>query len=124
MIYKTTSTRAGHVRVIFELPSTLWADRIYVVGDFDQDQPSRLPLQPLADRWQAALDLPVGRQYRFHYWVDGEWRTEAQADGFVFEAGQLPASLVDLAAECEAALDSGAMLTGATKNENGYPRKK
>jgi Glycogen recognition site of AMP-activated protein kinase len=96
MVYKTNSSVPGHVRVVFELPGTLWADRVFVVGNFDQGQPRQIPLQPLADRWQAALDLPAGQQYHFHYSVDGEWRTEYQADGFVNNAGKAPDSLLAL----------------------------
>ena len=35
MIHKTQSPLPGHVRVVFELPSCIWADRIFVVGDFN-----------------------------------------------------------------------------------------
>jgi hypothetical protein len=43
MIRKTHATVAGYRRVIFELPASLWADRVFV-GNFNQGQPSRTPL--------------------------------------------------------------------------------
>ena len=95
MIYKTRSPRMGHARVIFELPATLWADRIFVVGDFNQGSP--LPLQQADDgAWRAVLDLPTGHQYHFHYLINGERRAEFQADGFAGAEG-LPTSFLNLA---------------------------
>jgi len=32
--------------------------------------------------WRIQLDLPGHQAYQFHYLVDGEWRTDPQADGF------------------------------------------
>jgi hypothetical protein len=44
MIHKTRSSVTGYRRVIFELPASLWADQIFVIGDFNPGQPSRTPL--------------------------------------------------------------------------------
>ena len=94
MICKTHSPRSGHVRVIFELPATLWADNVFVVGDFNQGSP--IPLQQADDgAWRAVLDLPTGHHYHFRYLVNGEWRAEFQADGFATVEG-LPTSLLNL----------------------------
>lgn len=35
MVRKTRSTEIEYVRVFFELPAYLWADRIFVGGDFN-----------------------------------------------------------------------------------------
>lgn len=83
MVRKYRSPLPGHVRVVFELPSCIWADRIYLSGDFNDWREDDLPLRQ--DRngvWQATLDLPLGRQYEFRYVIDGQWRTDSHADGF------------------------------------------
>jgi 1,4-alpha-glucan branching enzyme len=98
MIQKTHSPLAGHTRVIFELPASLWADRICVVGDFNQGQTHRTALHQERDgRWRAALDLPIGHQYRFYYVVDGERRTEYQAGSGLLSEREGPISPLDLA---------------------------
>ena len=97
MIRKTHAAVAGYQRVIFELPASLWADRIFVVGDFNHGQPSRTPLAQERDGvWRATLDLPMGQAYHFHYVVNGEWRTDSHADGFATAASGCPTSLIDL----------------------------
>lgn len=35
MITKLESAKVGRVRVVFELPAHLWADQVFVVGDFN-----------------------------------------------------------------------------------------
>lgn len=84
MIRKSRSPLAGHVRVVFELPSCVWADRIYLTGEFNNWNETSHPLrQSRSGVWQAAVDLPAGRSYQFRYVVDGQWRTDSHADGFV-----------------------------------------
>lgn len=83
MIRKSRSPITGHVRVVFELPSCVWADRIYLTGDFNEWRDHDLRLQQnRSGVWQAVLDLPVGRSYQFRYVIDGQWRTDSHADGF------------------------------------------
>lgn len=83
MIRKYSSPLPGHVRVVFELPSCVWADRIYVTGDFNDWQPRAHPLiQNRHGVWQVTVDLPLGNSYQFRYVIDGQWRTDSHADGF------------------------------------------
>lgn len=97
MIHKTPSPVAGHMRVVFELPATLWADRIAVAGDFNQwCSASTLFRQAPDGAWRAVLDLPVGRQYCFRYLLNGDWHTDGQADGFALCERKRPASMIDL----------------------------
>jgi len=82
MIHKMPSSQSGQVRVVFELPACVWADQVYLVGDFNGWDEKTIPFQQ--DRngvWRAAVDLPVGRQFQFRYLVDGSWRTDYHADG-------------------------------------------
>jgi hypothetical protein len=83
MIHKTRSPLPGHVRVVFELPSFVWADRIYLVGDFNGWNEQATPMQQDRDGvWRAAVDLQSGAQVEFRYLIDGQWRTDYHADGY------------------------------------------
>lgn len=83
MIRKYPSPIAGHVRVVFELPSCIWADRIFLSGDFNQWNEDDIELQQnRSGVWQASLDLPVGKHFEFRYIIDGQWRTDSHVDGF------------------------------------------
>jgi hypothetical protein len=41
MIHKRHSLNPGKVVVVFEIPSTIWADRVNLVGDFN-NQPFKV----------------------------------------------------------------------------------
>lgn len=82
MITKRKSSQPGFVRICFELPAYLWADRVYVVGDFNDWDRQRTPLQQ--DRngvWRVEVDLPCGQRFQFRYYVDNHWLTDNHADG-------------------------------------------
>ena len=84
MIHKTQSPLPGYVRVIFELPSCIWADRIFLVGDFNHwDQRATPMCQERDGVWRAAIDLKAGTQAQFRYLIDGQWRTDYHADGYL-----------------------------------------
>jgi 1,4-alpha-glucan branching enzyme len=82
MIYKRASPDARKVVVTFEIPSTIWAERINLVGDFnDWDQESLPFRQAYQENWQVEVELDAGREYRFRYLFDGEhWRYDWHAD--------------------------------------------
>jgi 1,4-alpha-glucan branching enzyme len=87
MIHKTFVEVGGKLvaRVTFTLPSSIWADTIHLVGDFNHWNRTSHPLQ--RDReggWQITLDLEVGRVYQFRYLRDGrEWMNDNQSDAYV-----------------------------------------
>lgn len=82
MIYKYRSPIPGYVRVVFELPSHVWADRISLTGDFNEWRENDILLQQTRSGvWQAAVDFPLGARYQFRYIVDGQWCTDSHADG-------------------------------------------
>lgn len=86
MIKKESSTKAGKVRVTFELPSTMWAESVYLVGDFNNwDQNSMPMMQSRADAaWHITLELDKGREYQFRYLVNGtDWHNDWHADKYV-----------------------------------------
>lgn len=97
MIQKMLSPKTAHVRVLFELPSSFWADHVFVVGDFNQWSPTTTPLSQVRDgTWRALLDLPIGHEYHFRYFANGAWHTEFQADGFATTIDGLPTSVINL----------------------------
>ena len=86
MIHKTFIEHGqGQVaRVTFTLPESLWADAIYLVGDFDGWDRSAHPFQrDHAGHWTLSVDLEVGRTYQFRCLRDDEWMNDNQADGYV-----------------------------------------
>ena len=71
-------------RVTFLLPSSIWADSIYLVGDFnDWNQTSHPFRQTNQGMWTFTLDLEVSRRYQFRYKRDGEWTNDGQADAYI-----------------------------------------
>lgn len=92
MIHKTPAPQANHLRVVFELPASLWADRVYVVGDFNGWQASATPLhQDHEGVWRATVDLPLDANHEFYYWVDGTNHTDFYADDWSKETPNAPA---------------------------------
>jgi 1,4-alpha-glucan branching enzyme len=86
MIKKTfKQTDAGLVaQVTFSLPGGMWADTIYLVGDFNEWNRSSHPFQlSREDEWTLTIDLEVGRFYQFRYLCDEKWMNDNQADAYV-----------------------------------------
>jgi hypothetical protein len=85
MIRKRQSPNKGKIIVCFEIPGTVWSERINLVGDFNDWDHENLPFQ--RDRegnWQIEVELDARREYRFRYLFDGEhWRDDRQADKYV-----------------------------------------
>lgn len=80
MFVKSKSPTPGYVRITFELPACIWADKIYLTGDFNRWNQKSIPmLQGRDGVWRATLDLPVGTKHEFRYLVDGEWTTDFHA---------------------------------------------
>lgn len=86
MIYKEPLTESDKVRVTFELPSSLWAERVNLVGDFNDWDTTRDAMQQSRHNgnWRITLALPAGREYQFRYLVNGrDWHNEWHADKYV-----------------------------------------
>ena len=98
MIIKTESTIPGHIHVVFELPSCVWADHIYLTGEFNEWDSSTLPMRQTRDGvWRVELDLPCDHTYEFRYLVDGHWITDSHADGLTTNPYGTQNSIVDTA---------------------------
>jgi len=85
MIHKRHSPNEGKVIVIFEIPGTVWAERINLVGDFNDWDHESLPFRRNREgNWQIEMELDTGREYHFRYLLDGEhWRDDWHADKYV-----------------------------------------
>jgi len=84
MISKSKGKDPNHVAITFELPSSLWADHIFVVGDFNAWSPTATPLRQRADGiWQTTVEMQRGSYSEFRYLINGRWQTDFHADGFV-----------------------------------------
>lgn len=84
MITKRKSSRPGFIRVTFELPAYLWADRVYLLGDFNEWNHQQTPLHQDRDGvWRVEVDLPVGKRFEFRYVVDNHWLTDGHSDDVV-----------------------------------------
>ena len=89
MIHKQRSVNPGKVVVVFEIPSTIWADRVNLVGDFNNWDRESLPLrQDRQGNWQVQMELDAGREYRFRYlFDDASWAYDWYADKSVTDSG-------------------------------------
>jgi 1,4-alpha-glucan branching enzyme len=87
MISKTfVETEKGPIaRVTFTLPNSMWADTVYLVGDFnDWDRTSHPFQRDREGRWTLTVDLETGRAYQFRYLRDGrDWMNDSEADAYV-----------------------------------------
>ena len=79
------STRNGVVRVTFELPAAVEAERVAVCGDFNDWCEESSPLTRRKDgRFTVTLSLEPDRRYRFRYLLDGtRWENDWAADAYV-----------------------------------------
>ena len=82
---RVVETRKGKVaRVTFSLPNSVWADTIYLVGDFNGWNNTTHPFKVGRDgEWSITVDLELDREYQFRYRRDGEWMNDNSADGYV-----------------------------------------
>lgn len=86
MITKMPSKDPNKLIVRFELPPAIWADHVYLVGDFNGWSETSHPMKCDRDdgAWYITLELDRGRTYQFRYLVDGrEWHNDWKADDYV-----------------------------------------
>ena len=102
MIGKEPLVDSAQVRVTFRLPHIAFADRINVVGEFNDWDTSATPMKRNrsdAD-WLATVVLEAGQRYCFRYLVNGkEWTNDWYADDYEPNAYGSSDSVVDLT-EC------------------------
>ena len=99
MITKEPAGNKGLTRVTFELSSALWAERVNLVGEFNDWDTTSTPMNRSRSdaNWKATVDLQEGRRYRFRYLVDGkEWLNDWHADDHIENPYGSYDSIVDL----------------------------
>lgn len=97
MVRKTSSMQPGHISVTFEIPDSLWANQVYLAGDFVGTSQSKMPMQQGRDgAWRLTVDLPAGQQYRYRYQIDQRWYTEWSADAATADGIDPHFNLLDL----------------------------
>ena len=72
------------VRVTFELPGEIAAEKVAVCGDFNDWSTADLLMRKTNNgKWRAITSLPGGRRYRYRYLIDDErWENDWQADEY------------------------------------------
>jgi 1,4-alpha-glucan branching enzyme len=114
MIMKEASPR-GTVRVTFSMPAGIWADTIYLVGDFNGWDQTATPLRLTEHGWLVALDLEMGQEYQYRYLVNGtDWYNDWRADRYVPNEYGGDNSVVATTLPCEQPHDSMPRLTRRT----------
>lgn len=86
MISKEPLPDGENVRVTFELPSSLWAERVNLVGDFNGWDTIRHEMVQSRSNgnWRISLVLPKGQEYQFRYLINGrDWHNDWHADKYV-----------------------------------------
>jgi len=99
MISKKPAKKKGYVSVTFELSSTMWAERVNLVGDFNDWDTTATPMtRNRSDaNWKVSIDLPASERHSFRYLVDGkEWLNDWHADDHVENLYGSYDSVVDL----------------------------
>jgi 1,4-alpha-glucan branching enzyme len=87
MIYKSFVEHDGRTiaRVTFLLPNSVWADVIYLVGDFNDWSRKANPLKRDQNgAWTITVDLETHKVYQFRYLCDNShWINDTEADAYI-----------------------------------------
>jgi 1,4-alpha-glucan branching enzyme len=99
MINKRPGRKKGKVQVSFVLPSNMWAERVNLVGEFNDWDTTATPMSRNRSdaNWRATIELEAGERYRFRYLIDGkEWLNDWHADDHMENPYGSYDSVVDL----------------------------
>jgi 1,4-alpha-glucan branching enzyme len=91
MLRKEFLIPSQRVRVIFELPDSIWATSVALIGDFNDWDPRQHLMQQREDgTWTIAVELAAGQSYEFRYLIDGaQSSAEWSADGLTSHCGTM-----------------------------------
>ncbi len=68
MIRKMPALADDKILVTFELPGSIWAADVHLVGDFNEWNPTAHPLrQDRGGDWMITLELEANQRYEFRY---------------------------------------------------------
>ena len=82
---RARATADDLVKVTFDLPASVAARQIALVGDFNNWSPTETKLKRRKDSpWKVTLPLPPGQAYRYRFLLDGQhWENDWSADLYV-----------------------------------------
>ncbi len=85
MLKKNYTKSGGTCRVTFKVPAELEAERIALLGEFNEWDAERHTMKKLKDgSHSVTVSLEAGQDYRFRYLVDGDrWENDEAADRLV-----------------------------------------
>ena len=86
MIVKKAGTKPDTVLVTLQLPTSIWAETVHLVGDFNGWNRASHPLTRSKDddTWQITLELKKGQTFQFRYLINGtHWQNDWNADRYV-----------------------------------------
>ncbi|HJS28207.1 MAG TPA: isoamylase early set domain-containing protein [Anaerolineales bacterium] len=83
MVRKEYTKTGRSCRVTFSLPTHSEAEKICLVGDFNEWNPSIHPMKRGKDgNYNVTISLKPGQAYDFRYLLDGKrWENDWEADG-------------------------------------------
>jgi 1,4-alpha-glucan branching enzyme len=84
MVKKEYTKTGRSCRVTFSLPLDIGAEKISLVGDFNDWDPETHPLKRGKNgSFKTTVSLKPGSTYRFRYLLDSQkWENDPQADGY------------------------------------------
>ena len=84
MTVKHVGSESGVAPVLFRFPTTIWAESVHLVGDFNKWNRRSHPLVRSEDRWHISVDLEMGRAQQYRYLLNGaQWCNDCNADSYV-----------------------------------------
>ena len=85
MLKKNYSKTGSSCRVTFNVPADVEAERVALLGEFNEWDADSHPLKKLKDgSHSVTLSLDAGKDYRFRYLLDGDrWENDDTPDQLV-----------------------------------------
>ena len=85
MLKKTYTKTGTTCRVTFKVPAEIEAERIALLGEFNEWDAERHLMKKLKDGSHSlTISLQAGQDYRFRYLLDGErWQNDESPDRLV-----------------------------------------
>ena len=102
---KPKDDKDGTVNVTFDLPASVDAAEVALVGEFNDWSPSAIKLKRAkSGAWRVTVPLEAGHRYRYRYLIDGEfWENDWRADEYVRNPFGAEDSVVDTNPDRQAA---------------------
>ena len=85
MLKKNYTKNGATCRVTFKVPAETFAERIALLGEFNEWDAERHLMKKLKDgSHSVTVSLEAGQDYRFRYLIDGSrWENDEAADSLV-----------------------------------------